>query len=316
MSFSVPAASSAPSPEVPRTIRTSAVIFAFEEEAALRRCLECVLASSVDEVVLMYGGTDGSRAFVESVHDPRLVAEYETERAGKCRAYNRAIQKVRGEKVFLISGDVTFDPAVLDRLAGHLTGEVGVAFSRVVPTNTSGIVCRLGSALWDLHDAQITGSARRGLPFHGGELQVVLRSLLEPIEGVVNEDAYLCLRAFERGYRVVYDRDTVVNNTVPETLKELIAQRARVNYGHRQLVATGREPSTLDRFALRRPLVALQVICQTILRRPANAVWIPLLAVVEGLAMAQGYGDFARRVDYSRWTLIQTGKRGPFPSDD
>jgi cellulose synthase/poly-beta-1,6-N-acetylglucosamine synthase-like glycosyltransferase len=304
------------SPKPPALVRTSAVVFAFEEVAALRRSLACILASPVDEVLVMYGGTDGSKAFVESLQDPRLLTEYEAERSGKWRAFNRAIRRVHGEVVFLISGDIEFDPSILSRLSAQVTGDVGVVIPRVVPTNVRGPVSRLGATLWDLHDAQIMDCARRGLPFHGGELQAVRRTVLEEIDGVVNEDAYLCFRALERGYRVVYDRGAVVHNTVPETLKELVAQRARVNYGHRQLVASGREPSTLDRFAFRRPLVALEVVTRAVRKRPINALWIPLLAGVEGLAMARGYRDFARRIDYSRWTLIQSGKGRPFHSDD
>jgi cellulose synthase/poly-beta-1,6-N-acetylglucosamine synthase-like glycosyltransferase len=294
-------------------LRTTAVVFAYDEVATLRRCIPALLASSVDEIVAMYGGTDGSREFLEAFHDPRLHLEYEPTRSGKWRAFNRAIELVRGDLVFLISGDVWFSPTIFDRLRARFAPDVGVVFPRVVPTNVHTFVGRMGQTLWDVHDRQIVACAERGLPVHGGELQAVRRTLLEPIEGVVNEDAYLCLRAAERGYRVLYDRDSVVQNTVPETLVEFLTQRTRVNFGHRQLADRGLAPSTLDRLVWVRPDVCLGVLSRAVAARARNAIRLPLLAGVELLAVARGNRDFARGVDHGRWSLVRSGKSGPFP---
>jgi glycosyltransferase involved in cell wall biosynthesis len=296
------------------SLRTSAVVFAFDEEAALRRCLPSLLESTVEEILVMYGGSDGSRSYLESLGDPRLRLEYEGSRAGKWRAFNRAVERVRGDLVFLISGDVSFPAAVLDRLRSQFTPEVGVVFPRVVPTNVRNIVSRMGSALWDVHDLQIQACERAGLPIHGGELQAVRRTLLEPIEGVINEDAYLCLRAAERGYRILYDREAVVYNTVPETLLELLRQRRRVNYGHRQLSAGGLDPSTLDRLIWERPDVCVGVLGRAVADRPSNTVRLPLLAAIELVALVRGNRDFARGVDHGRWSLVRSGKGGRLPT--
>ena len=37
-------------------LRTSAIVFAYDEEAALRRCLPSLLESSVEEILVMYRG--------------------------------------------------------------------------------------------------------------------------------------------------------------------------------------------------------------------------------------------------------------------
>jgi len=290
------------------------VVFSYDEVSSLRRCLPALLESSVDEIHIMYGGLDGSKAYLESLRDPRLHLEYEPTRIGKWRAYNRAIERVRGDIVFLVSGDISFAPSIFDRLRSRFTPEVGVVFPRVVPTNVRNLVSRMGQTLWDVHDRQILACAERGLPIHGGELQAVRRTLLEPIAGVVNEDAYLCLRAAERGYRVVYDRDAVVRNTVPETLVEFLLQRTRVNYGHRQLAAGGLDPSTLDRLVWVRPDVCLGVLIRAVAARPSNAIRLPLLASVELLALARGNRDFSRGVDHGRWSLVRSGKGGGFPN--
>jgi GT2 family glycosyltransferase len=295
-------------------LRTSAVVFAYNEVATLRRAIPALLASSVEEVLVMYGGEDGSRAYLESIRDPRVHLEFEPTRAGKWRAFNRAIDRVRGDLVFLISGDTSFTPAALDHLRAQFAPDVGVVFPRVVPTNIRNPVSRLGEALWDVHDRQIRACERLGLPVHGGEVQAVRRSLLEPLDGVINEDAYLCLRAAARGYRVVYDRHAVVHNTVPETVVEFLSQRTRVNYGHQQLAEAGLEPSTLDRLIWERPDVCVGVLGRAVADRPSNAVRLPLLAVLELLALARGRRDFSRGVDHGRWSLVRSGKGGGFPT--
>jgi GT2 family glycosyltransferase len=264
----------------------------------------------------MYGGADGSRAYVESIPDPRVYAEFEPLRAGKSRAFNRAIEIVRGDVVFLVSGDIRFSPDVLDHLHQQFTPDVGVVFPRVVPTNIGNTVTQLGAALWDVHDAQIVECRSRGMTIHGGELQAVRREVLEPLEGVVNEDAYLCLRASKRGFRVLYDREAVVFNTVPERMGEFLAQRSRVNYGHRQLADVGQDPSTLDRLVWTRPEICVRVLAKCVRERPVNGIRLPLLALVEFLALARGNRDFDRHIDYSRWTLIRSGKGAPAHADD
>ncbi|MGA8275934.1 MAG: glycosyltransferase [Thermoplasmata archaeon] len=294
-------------------LRTSAIVFAYDEEAALRRCLPSLLESSVEEILVMYGGSDGSQHYLESLRDPRLHLELEPTRAGKWRAYNLAIERVRGDLVFLISGDISFPPTIFDHLRSRFSPDVGVVFPRVVPTNVRNTVSGLGAALWDVHDRQIVACEHAGLPIHGGELQAVRRILLEPLAGVINEDAYLCLRAAERGYRVLYDREAVVQNTVPETLNDLLRQRRRVNYGHRQLSAGGLDPSTLDRLIWERPDLCLGVLGRAVAQRPTNAVRLPLLAALELVALIRGNRDFVRGIDHGRWSLVRSGKDGRFP---
>lgn len=294
-------------------LRTSAVVFAYDEERALRRCIPSLLDSDVEEVLVMYGGHDGSKAYLESLSDPRLHLEYENDRAGKWRAFNLAIERVRGEIVFLISGDIAFAPDLLERLESRFAPEVGLVFPRVIPTNVHDLVSRLGQTLWDVHDLQILTCAEEGMTVHGGEFQAVRRSLLEPLEGVINEDAYLCLRVAARGYRVLYDRGAVVYNTVPETVGDLLRQRVRVNYGHRQLADAGLDPSTLDRLVWQRPDLCLRVLGRAVRERPSNAARLPLLAAFEMWSLLRGHRDFSRGVDHGRWSLVRSGKGGGRP---
>jgi len=286
-------------------------VFAYDNASGLSRLIPEVLATEVDEVVVMCGGTDGSRHVLAAIPDPRLTVVFEEERTGKWDAFNRGIERVHGDVVFLLSGDVRLDPEVFPCLLRSIADGAGVAFPRVEPSNVHGWVTRIGARLWSLRDAQHVEAAQLGLTVHGGELQAVRRELLEKIPPIVNEDAWVCLRAAERGYSVVYARDAVIANTVPESLGDLLRQRTRINFGHFQLWEAGYLPSTLDTLLVRRPTLFVRVFWRSILAHPRDFGTMPVLAVLEGIALLRGFVDHRRGLDYTRWRLVGAPRRTP-----
>jgi hypothetical protein len=52
---------------------------------------------------------------------------------------------------------------------------------------------------------------------------------------LINEDAFLCLRAEVNGLSVNYLKDGEVHNLVPSNPMNLFQQRRRVNFGHIEL---------------------------------------------------------------------------------
>ncbi len=295
-------------PAVPPGPRTSAILFAWESVGELRRTLPALLATAVDEVVVLYGGTDGSREFVEGLRDPKLVSRFEERRLGKAEALNRGVDRATGSVVFLISADVRFEPSVLEKLASGLGGGAGVAFPRVVPANVRGWVSRLGALLWQLREVELEDATSSELPFHGGELQAVRRELLDRLPPVVNDDALVCLRAHERGFSLVYVPEAVVENTVPETVAELLEQRVRINFGHFQLRELGYAPATLETVAWRHPGLFLRLLWRGILRRPRGLGLLPLLVLLEAWAILRGFVDHETRADHLHWKLVRSGK--------
>lgn len=286
-------------------------MFAYNNAAGLRRLLPEVLATSVEEVIVMYGGTDDTRSVLDSFSDPRLMAVFEEERTGKWDAFNRGVGRATGDVVFLVSGDVQLGPDAFPRLLHRIVGGAGVAFPRVEPSNVHSWVTRVGARLWSLRDAQHAEATRLGLTVHGGELQAVRRELLETIPPIINEDAWVCLRAAERGYSVVYEREAVVSNVVPETFRDLLAQRTRINFGHFQLWQAGYLPSTLDTLLVRRPGLFVRIFWKSILAHPRELGTIPVLAFLEGIALVRGYVDHRRGRDYTRWQLLGSTRRSP-----
>ena len=82
---------------------------------------------------------------------------------------------------------------------------------------------------------------------------------------IVNDDAYIVLRAQQKGFSVFYDRDSVVLNRSPENIVEMIQQRARIINGHNQLKKVlGVSPDVLSFMIVKRPLLASHIITEEI----------------------------------------------------
>jgi cellulose synthase/poly-beta-1,6-N-acetylglucosamine synthase-like glycosyltransferase len=291
---------------------SSAVVFGYDELPSLRRLLPRVLSEPLGRVVVAYGGTDGSREYVESIRDSRLIALPEGVREGKWKAYNRAVAHLQGSTTFLLCGDIVVPPGLFSRIQERMVPPVGAIIPQIVPRNLPTFIARLGHVLWHLHDAELAQLSARGKNVHGGEFMAIRTDLLEPIPAVVNEDAYLCLKAAEKGHSVLYARDLVVENTVPETLPELLRQRARVNYGHTQLMKMGLDPRVLDRLLFRSPGEFVSAMLEFARRYPSDLFLFPMLAALEIAALRWGRIDFRRRVDYTLWPMVRSGKQEPF----
>jgi cellulose synthase/poly-beta-1,6-N-acetylglucosamine synthase-like glycosyltransferase len=296
---------------LPTLERCSVLIFGYEERVSLSQLLPRVLAEPVGRVLVAYGGNDGTREMLEAIHDPRLTTEYESDRAGKAEAFNRVRSRLEGEVAFLLSGDIRIPPGVFSRVLEEFQPGVGVVIPRIVPRNRRNLLTRLGRVLWDLHDVQLSYLDRAGRNVHGGEFLAIRTDALAAIPPVINDDAYLCLRAHQMGYAVRYARSVVVENSVPETLGELLSQRRRVNYGHTQLLSLGMDPRVLDSLVTRAPGEFVRILGRFLREYPADAFYAPLLALLEGAAVGRGGADFRASVDYSKWPLVRSGKAEP-----
>ena len=171
-----------------------------------------------------------------------------------------------GETLVLISGDVRLpDSRFVDALTSRCKDDVGVVGCRPVPTNTvhtkGGYI---GHLMWNLHDRTLQAQIENGLRMQAGEAFAISRQAAEHVPlDVINDDAYLVLRAQLKGHKFVYARETTVLNRTPESLGEVLLQRARIIRGHQQLKKMiGVSPNVLDTLVFKRPLIVARVVLQ------------------------------------------------------
>lgn len=198
--------------------------------------------------------------------NPRIHLIIEHGRYGKPSAINKILDSMGGDTLVLLAGDIRLpSPRFVDGLASYCTDGVGVVACRPVPVND--IQTRagyIGHLMWSFHDRTLAAQTENGLRMQAGEAFAISRNAADyvPLD-VINDDAYLVLRAQIMGHKCAYARDITVLNRTPENLQDVLLQRARIIRGHQQLKQImGLSPNVLDTLIFRRPLIAASVFIQ------------------------------------------------------
>jgi cellulose synthase/poly-beta-1,6-N-acetylglucosamine synthase-like glycosyltransferase len=166
----------------------------------------------VDVIVVSDGSTDRTDAIVTQLADSRVTL-IRVPHGGKAAALNEAFHSATGEVIFFTDVRQPLDPRALrhlianfaDPTVGAVTGELRLF--------------RPGGgeqADMDLYWRYEVWARRRQSSIDSiftatGCLYAMRRSLLEPLPAdTLTDDAVLPLRAFFRGYRVVFDPEAIV----------------------------------------------------------------------------------------------------------
>ena len=95
-------------------MKKTAIIFSYNDGDLILSPLHSVLKSDVDQVFLLYGGENVSRG-IDGIEDMRLIKVLEKERKGKVSALMSIVPNICGDIVFLLSGDIIFDPLLIKK---------------------------------------------------------------------------------------------------------------------------------------------------------------------------------------------------------
>jgi glycosyltransferase involved in cell wall biosynthesis len=199
---------------------------------------------------------------------PRIHLIVEGRRNGKPSAINKILETMAGETLVLLSGDIRLPSACsVDGLVSYCKDGVGVVASRPLPINDVNTKAGyIGHLMWNLHDRTLVAQIENGLHMQAGEAFAISRDAAGyvPLD-VINDDAYLVLKAQLMGYRYAYARNITVLNRTPESLHDILLQRARIIKGHQQLKKMiGITPNVLDTLVFKRPAIAASVVIQEI----------------------------------------------------
>jgi hypothetical protein len=174
---------------------------------------------------------------------------------------------MKGEVLVLLSGDVRLPTErFINNLASRCNHNgAGIVGCRPVPVNDistrGGYIAHL---MWNLHHKTLMAQISNGLWKQAGEGFAIKREATEKIPlNVINDDAYLVLRAQLNGYKFSYARELAIRNKAPQRLRDVLMQRARILKGHRQLKEMiGVSPNVLDMLVFRRPLIVFDVVAR------------------------------------------------------
>ena len=285
-------------------LQKTAIIFSYNDGDLVLSPLKSVLKSDVDQVFLLYGG-DPIPEEISRIQDNRLIKVLEKERKGKVKALNSISSNILGDIVFLISGDVSFDPSLIKRCEDSFTGTTGVVSVRVLPSNTRNYTEKIGALMWEMHDLQLSILSESGINVHAGEFLCVRKGLLRDLPEVINEDEFLCIEAANNSLSVKYLKDQEVHNYVPSNLVDLLQQRRRVNFGHIEIEKIGWDPRIMDTLVFSETPLFLVIFSTFLKQKKWNVATLFGAVSIEILANLSARMDSYFGKDHRKWTMVK-----------
>ena len=215
---------------------------AYNEAANIGRLLREIVAqeesgfSLLEILVLSDGSTDGTKAEVEAVTDPRIKFTDSRQRLGKSGRVNQILQRGRGDIILLLDADITLRNSrfISEAVAGFDPEVHGLSGFNTTPVPGRTFVERsLNSSI------RIVETVRRhwnnGLNFLGYRgsgimlAKTLARSLKLP-QNLVTDDAFYFFSALAAGYTPRYRPDLRIYYRSPSTIRDHLKQSQRFKY--------------------------------------------------------------------------------------
>ncbi len=281
----------------------SILILSYDDENLVMRPFISALESDAEAIILVGGGKIPWE-MIDAFKDHRLVKIHETERSGKARAISKSLAYAKGDIIFLVSGDISFKDSIFSEIIGKFDNLTGVVVPRVLPSNLENMWEKSCKVLWDLHDSQLRIMTGLSKSAHGGELIAVRFEILKNFREVINDDAFLCLKSLEMGFKVVYSSESVVTCRVPSNFTDIIDQRRRIIYGHIELMKIGLDPMVMDTLAFRNFRIFLLILTDFLKRHREDFPFFPLTLATELISFFLAKADHLLGRDHTIWKIV------------
>lgn len=239
-----------------RSVDTSVVLAAYNEEAVLARTLDAISASThpvLEIIVVDDGSTDLTADVVRlaSKRDPRIVLMSQNN-TGKATALNRGVAASRGQVVVTLDADTLVRPTTVLHLVRHFavddSGDLGAVAGVVRVGNRRRNLLTRWQALEYLTQIGLDRSAQDAL----GAISIIpgacaawrkeaILSVGGYAEDTLAEDCDLALSLHRYGWRVTQDDEALAYTEAPESVDDLLKQRSRWTYGTLQAMYKNRD---------------------------------------------------------------------------
>jgi cellulose synthase/poly-beta-1,6-N-acetylglucosamine synthase-like glycosyltransferase len=197
-------------------------------------------AELVEVLVVSDGSTDTTENIVRSFRGRTRIEFLGVPKGGKAAALNTALAQAKGQILFFTDVRQQFHPDSLANLVACFADpEVGVVSGELVIRDGHGIEEASVGMYWK-YEKWIRTQLSRLDSIMGatGCIYAMRRELAVPLpEGTLNDDMYLPLEAFFRGYRVILD-DSALAFDYPTPLASEFRRKVRTLAGVYQIVGS------------------------------------------------------------------------------
>ena len=215
-------------------------ICAYNEENNIERTIRAIFTQKtdgykiVDILVVSSGSTDSTDSIVERLSDeyPQVKLLPQKKREGKNSAINLILENKKTDIIVQLNADNVFEnECSLERLIEPFHDpKIGMVGGHPIPTNQPTTIAGFSVQLmWKMHHhvAMIYPKTGELIAFRdiGTRLPTDMQS----------DEDILRMKLEESGYKTVYAQYATILNHGPDTVKDYIKQRTRVNIGESYL---------------------------------------------------------------------------------
>jgi biofilm PGA synthesis N-glycosyltransferase PgaC len=224
--------------------KTSLIVATYNEENTLPSKLKNVLELSypkelLELVIIDSGSTDRTPEIVEDFKrqnpNMNIIFIREKERLGKTHAVNIAYPKATGTLKIISDSDALLDKSALKKIVSNFNDEtVGAACGRQILLNPNeNASTRLEGSYRTIYNVLREGeSISDSTPIFHGELSAYRACLIEPLpENKSADDSRMANIIRKKGFRTVYDSDSVFYEYAPPNSQSRMIQKVRRGQG-------------------------------------------------------------------------------------
>ena len=285
-------------------MHSSAIVFSYDSNSDVEYYIKNFEKMGFGSMIICAEGNPNLSNIESLLKGKNVELIFNRERTGKSAAYNNALKHVNSDIVFLVSGDVRFDPDIINTMEVCLK-EDEIIIPRVLPFETESLAGRIASLMWNVHDTCLDSDDRDYLK-SGGEFQALYSKCLVSMPKVINDDEYLCLTAHLTGMKVRYHRELVVRNWVPETFKDLLNQRVRINYGHLEMKKYFGKSTSLSLNFIHNMRKSFRIMKKHFSGYPDDIAYILPALALELVSIASAYLDMKRSRSHIFWDIVSS----------
>jgi cellulose synthase/poly-beta-1,6-N-acetylglucosamine synthase-like glycosyltransferase len=223
----------------------SVVIAAHNEATNIERKLKNLfslnlISNKFEVIVVSDGSTDSTNEILQSQTRSQLRVLFQSKRAGKAVALNRAVQEAKGEIIIFNDTRQIVEPGAIEKMLSNFADpSVGCVSGALIIGDPDRAVAKTGESVKMAMENRIRSWEGKSGSMIGalGAFYAARKELIVEIpEGTLLDDVYVPLHIIRQGYRVILEDQARAWDDINPSVQQEFSRKVRTLTGNYQLL--------------------------------------------------------------------------------